>query len=87
MEGITSTPRKRKRCESTVSDRAKEYFEEIKQDKVNSVNLTPSKKTHTCKLCKFNFNGTKSWNLAAHLSARHPDIYFEISEGIIFCLL
>ncbi|XP_031621984.1 uncharacterized protein LOC116340010 [Contarinia nasturtii] len=86
MDSLPKTPRKRNR--HTVTERSLSYFSPIKSKKAkieNDVEImfnddaAKDGKTHTCSLCKLDFNGTKQWNLAAHLSAKHPNIYAEIS--------
>lgn len=73
-----ATPKKR-RLES-ITVRALSYFEEISVDE--KVKGSASKKTHICKLCTERLCGKFENNLASHLSARHADIFNEISHRI-----
>lgn len=72
---------KRKRQDDTITEKSMQYFELINDDeKTNSEEFFIKKiKTHKCKLCKFDFNGMNRWNLACHLSSKHPRIYYELS--------
>lgn len=92
--GLVS-PRKRKRPENTITEKALQYFTKIDanfdsdwpsetetEGEIGSSTQkgSPSKKTHICKLCKNQCNGSKEWNLAVHLAHCHQDTYKYITE-------
>lgn len=70
-----TTPRKRKRQEGTLTEKALAYFEPIE------ILLSPSSnKTHTCKLCKEHYNAQTQFNLVNHLMKAHGEIYETLIE-------
>lgn len=76
MESPVTTPRKRKRLDGCTTDLAMKYFSEIDYTKCE---YTIKNKTHICDLCGQQLNGKKEWNLSAHLSSCHPNVYFGIT--------
>lgn len=80
MNSPKKSPSKRKRPENSITERATAYFERIEQ---NSDESEPKrKKTHKCRLCSDELNGTKEWNLAKHISSVHQDVFLDISSGV-----
>lgn len=75
MESPQKTPRKRKRREDTITEKAMAYFEGVDKQIIETLN-----KTHKCTLCGGLYNGQKHYNLVIHLSRRHEHIFEQISE-------
>lgn len=73
--GKPDTPRKRKRQEETLTEKAMTYFKEIDKETAEIVN-----KTHECTLCGLKYNGNKPYNLVIHLSKRHEHIFEQITN-------
>lgn len=78
-----SSPSKRKR-DGTVTEKTLPYFEKIQttNNSDSKNNDVKSKKTHVCKLCNNELNGTREWNLSSHLLNCHYDVYLEATSDI-----
>lgn len=77
MASPIKTPRKRRL--DSITTKALTYFEPISID--NYPAESASKKTHICKLYEERLCGRFDSNLASHLSARHADIFYQISSN------
>lgn len=74
-QSSNQTPKKRKRAEDTITNKATKYFAKIPETDF----LEDSGKTHVCNVCNTKVNGSKEWNLAQHLQKCHLNIYEELN--------